>query len=143
MPVLQWNDRYLIGIAQIDTHHQHLFFLVNRTYDDFINKVPRENLSILFDELIDYATYHFSMEEHWMRESSYPSLSLHQREHALFAQRVTEMQTSFHSGDQHLTLEALSFLHNWLTTHILQSDGEYGRFIAAARGRGIPSQPVH
>ncbi len=134
MPVINWNDCYSVGIPQIDEHHQHLFFLVNQTYDKFISRDSAKNLAALFDELIDYATYHFSMEEHWMRESNYPELAIYQKEHGIFSKRVGELQSCYHEGEVHLSLEVLSFLHNWLSTHILQSDAAYGCFVAAENG---------
>lgn len=138
MPVISWNDCFSVGIPQIDEHHQHLFFLVNKTYDEFISRDSAKNLAALLDELIDYATYHFSMEEHWMRESKYPDLAIHQKEHESFSKRVTGLHSSYHKGDVHLSLEVLSFLHSWLTNHILQSDAAYGRFVAAKNGATPP-----
>lgn len=138
MPVISWNDSFSIGIPQIDEHHQHLFFLVNKTYDEFISRDSAKNLTALLDELIDYATYHFSMEEHWMRESEYPDLTIHQKEHDSISKRVIELHSSYHKGEVHLSLEVLSFLHSWLTNHILQSDAAYGRFVAAKNGTTPP-----
>ena len=134
MPVISWNDCFSVGIPQIDKHHQHLFFLMNKTYDEFISRDSAKNLAALFDELIDYATYHFSMEEHWMRESKYPDLAIHQKEHEIFSKRVVELQSGYHKGEIHLSLEVLSFLHTWLSTHILQSDAAYGSFVAEKKG---------
>jgi hemerythrin len=111
MPVIYWNDCFSVGIPQIDEHHRHLFFLVNKTYDEFISRDSAKNFAALFDELIDYATYHFSMEEHWMRESKYPDLAIHQKEHEIFSKRVVELQSCYHKGEIHLSLEVLTFLH--------------------------------
>lgn len=131
MPIINWDSRFSIHMAEIDAHHQHLFVLFNRLYDDFVGKASTQALNALFDELIDYATYHFSVEEHWMRDLGYPELEMHQKEHDLFSKRVLEMQLDYTAGRRNLTLEILSFLHNWLASHIQLSDVEFGAFYTA------------
>ncbi len=133
MVAYEWKHFYVIGITNIDEHHQHLFLLLNTLYDDFISKKKDQDLSALFDDLIDYATYHFSAEEYWMEESSYPGLAEHVSEHALFTRRVSEMHKDYQRGTVKVSLEILTFLHAWLTTHILQSDALFGSFIASSR----------
>jgi hemerythrin len=130
MPILSWSDQFSIGIPQVDAHHQHLFHLFNRLYNDFINKTLSSEMNNHLDELIDYATYHFAAEEHWMKVNRFPNLKSQEQEHALFSRKVAEMAKSYETGEKHLALETLSFLHNWLSTHILQSDVQFGRFIA-------------
>jgi hemerythrin len=139
MPIIEWSDRYLIGVPQIDKHHQHLFFLLNKTYDDFFSPTPTHDLESLFDELVDYATYHFAAEEQLMQNHLFPGLEMHRQEHVKFSQRVVEMSRDSNAGKKGLSLEILSFLHTWLSAHILSSDAEIGRFLAIAgtskRGR--------
>jgi len=131
MPLIEWNDSFALGVQQFDEHHQHLIGLLNRTYDDFTACTPSDSLGDVLDELIEYAIYHFAAEEYWMNENSYPKLAEHRAEHDRFSSRVVEMQKDFHAGRTALTLEVLSFLKNWLTNHILQSDADYGRFISS------------
>lgn len=130
MPTFRWSDRYSIGIPQLDEHHQHLFTLLRKTYDDFINKAPYQDLDVLLDELIDYATFHISAEEQCMLEAGFPDLEKQKMEHDLFFLKITEMCKSYHNGRKHLLVEILSFLHNWITTHILHLDTKFGCFIA-------------
>lgn len=131
MPIINWDNRFSIHLTEIDAHHQHLFALFNRLYDDFIGKADPKTLNALFDELIDYATYHFSVEERWMRDEGFSELELHQKEHDLFSKRALEMQGDYNAGRRNLSLEVLSFLHNWLARHIQLSDVEFGHFLAA------------
>jgi len=138
VPIIHWNDEFSIGVPEIDAHHRYLFSLLNKTYDGFVSHAPVENLSPLLDDLIDYATYHFSIEERWMEASRFPGLEMHKQEHDTFSRRVSEMHKGHHNGMKLLSLELLSFLHRWLSTHILESDAEYGRFIAAEQQNFSP-----
>lgn len=135
MPIFEWSEMYLLGMQQIDEHHQHLVTLLNRTYDLFINNEPKEILIQVIEDLIDYATYHFSAEELLMKENKYPRLEEHIIQHDQFSKRVLEFQTGYLRGDNSLTLAVLSFLKTWLSNHILVSDKNYGYFVTTHSGR--------
>lgn len=130
MAVFEWHDRLLTGNTQIDDHHRHLVGLLNATYRDFLRHAPPDLLSELFEELIDYATYHFAAEEQLMAESGYPRIEEHKQAHASFVKQINEMHAGFLEKQHPFFLEILAFLQNWLESHIVQTDGELGRFLA-------------
>ena len=130
MPLITWSDSYSIGVPHIDEHHQHLFFLFNRFHDIFVKNAPDQDLSPLFDDLIDYVIYHFAAEEQLMQEYKFPKYEMHRKEHDKFSQRLVEVDKSSSDDRKHLLIEIVVLLHNWLKAHILQSDAEFGRFIA-------------
>ena len=138
MSFVNWNDKFSIGVPEIDEHHRHLFSLLNETYDGFVNHAPPENMGVLLDALIDYATYHFSAEERWMEASGFPGLDRHKKEHGTFSRSISEMHKNYHGGMKSLTLRLFTFLHGWLSTHILESDAEFGRFVAAGQTNFSP-----
>lgn len=131
MAIFIWEDRFLIGVKEIDEHHRHLVALLNGTYDNFLHHAPPGELDRLFDELVDYATYHFAAEEQRMEERLYPHRAAHKRQHDEFIRRLVEMHAD-HQKRKALPLEALVFLQEWLADHILKVDAELGRFLAAA-----------
>lgn len=128
MPFMEWSDAFELGIAEFDEHHKHLVSLLNMTYDGIMLGAPRDELGAVLDALIDYATYHFSTEEYWMEMHGYPEAPQHHEEHEKFCNRVVEIQRDFHQGRMNLSLEVMGFLNSWLTSHILMTDAEYGKF---------------
>ena len=126
MPIIEWNMRYLIGIREIDQHHKHLVELLNKAYDEF-RKGNNIEQSVV-DELVDHAGYHFTCEERWMAESSYPKLAEHKDEHELFTSRILEFQSKYRKNES-VSVEILWFLCNWVTHHILETDAKFGQFI--------------
>jgi hemerythrin len=137
MPIIVWDDSFTLGVQQFDEHHQHLVGLLNRAYDDFTAGAGPESVDSLLDELVDYATYHFAAEEHWMCEHSYPKLEEHRAEHDRFSARVVEMLKSDRIDRSSLLLEVLTFLNNWLVNHILQVDTEYAQHVVSE------DMPIH
>jgi hemerythrin len=128
MPLLIWNETFELGIDEFDDHHKHLVDLLNMAYDGFTQEGNHEELAAVLDELIDYATYHFTAEEYWMEVNNYPNLSQHSEDHENFCKRVIQFQRYIHNGKMHLSLRILQFLNSWLKLHILKTDAEYGRF---------------
>lgn len=128
MPFMEWLDAFELGIKEFDDHHRHLVYLLNLTYDGVITGAGRDELEAVLDELIDYATYHFAAEEHWMAVHGYPGLPEHSEEHERFCRRVVEVQNDYHSGKNNLGIEVMQFLNTWLKDHVLKTDAEYARF---------------
>lgn len=129
MFTLAWDNRYLIGLPMIDNQHKYLLQLLNNLYGDYASGRSVDALNELFDNLIDYASYHFSLEERWMEGQLYPRLELHRHEHAAFSKRVEAMQHDYRVYNRNVSLEAVTFLFNWLITHIQGSDYDFGCFI--------------
>jgi hemerythrin len=125
MPVITWNDSLLLGIDQFDDHHRHLVSLINLARESW-DLGDHGVVSKLLNELVDYATYHFSAEEFWMKEQSYPLLEVHSKEHEEFCIKVVEQELLFEAGETSVLPTLVEFLSTWLIEHIQKSDGAYG-----------------
>jgi hemerythrin len=146
MPVVVWNDSYLLGIERFDQHHKHLVGLLNATYDAFNAGTTIGKIESVLQELIDYSAYHFTSEERSMSECSYPGLARHKEEHERFIRRITEMDFDFRKVSKDVSLDIILFLKEWLINHILKSDAEYGVFFnsqqSAAEMKQQYSHPI-
>jgi len=130
MVFIKWDEKFSLGVEQFDEHHQHLIDLLNKTHEEFINLAPKYSLDKTLDELLAYATFHFSAEERWMKNINYPDLEKHCKEHAFFRQRITKMRKDFADNKGSLSLEVLSFMKKWVATHIQTTDTKYGRYFS-------------
>lgn len=133
MPLIEWNDGFSLKNGLIDKHHRHLVGLLNRAYDDFTSGAPAESLGAVIHDLLNYATYHFYTEERDMAKSAYPELEAHREEHGRFVLKIVRIQKDFQDGDKNLSFETISFLKNWITQHILESDARFGAFAASKK----------
>jgi hemerythrin len=124
VPIMEWQEKYNLGIDQFDVHHQHLAVLLNSTYDNFVGGFADSELGLVLDALVAYAIYHFNAEERWMKEQGYGKLEEHLEMHSQFKTRVAEIQTAFLQGKKDAALETLTLLSSWLSNHILVADAE-------------------
>ncbi len=122
MSLIEWDDDLVLGIALVDSHHRHLVELLNKAHDAYLFGMKAGELEVIFNELIDYAGYHFATEESLMKKFVYPETISHIAEHKAFIKQITEMRN--HQGADKLQsyLDIADFLLAWLITHIKNTD---------------------
>ena len=133
MPSISWDDRLALGIPEIDEQHQRLVQMIDDLSEAMIQGRSQEVLDSLLAGLYDYARIHFATEERYLAEVCCPQVSQHRAEHQEFISRVTRLTARFQQGAVGVSIDVLDFLGTWLVRHIQQTDGDFGRFYAAAR----------
>jgi hemerythrin-like metal-binding protein len=133
--LIEWNPTLVLGVKLFDEHHEHLVFLLNKTYDLVVSDAPAESYDELFRELKDYAVYHFNAEELWMHEHEYPRLQTHLDQHESFMHEVLLFEKELDQGKSFVTVGLLTFIKEWLLHHIYKIDSEYAVLLVS---RGIP-----
>ena len=126
MDCIEWADDCSVGVQQLDEHHKHLFGLLRNIYLTCDHKDQVDNAEAIVDELVDYATYHFSAEERLMDATGYFDAAAHQLEHQRFIQRVAEFQQDILKHQKVYLIELIGFLGNWLIHHIRVVDKKLG-----------------
>lgn len=110
MGCVQWGVDFYTGLPDVDEQHNKLVALTNRLCET--SKANPETLNQAFQELRDYASGHFSLEERLMDESGIDAdhVIYHKNAHALFAPKVTELWGHRNDDDGQTLEEMLSFL---------------------------------
>lgn len=123
--IFPWNENFNTGISKVDAQHQKLVQLLNllASHVAFQSDIPA--LNVIFDELADYAVYHFQTEEAiWHAYFPEDELELtHKQTHQDFIETVIKLR---HEGNTKPTDAVISgilaFLTRWLASHILEND---------------------
>jgi len=131
MEAFLWDQRFETGISTVDSQHKHLVDLVNLAGDIMLAGTANETeLQQLFNQLSDYAVYHFNEEENLMAQSGIDlrHVDAHKEQHAEFLKQVTLMWSN-----RSISVNPASMLHgflsSWLTVHILGQDQEMARIM--------------
>ena len=128
MAFFNWDISYTVNIKKFDDDHKELIRLLNEAHENYKEEASYVATRVVIDRLVDYAQYHFSAEEKWMKSVNYSEIQGHTAEHDNFWRRIFEFQADFHDGKKQLSYEVLLFLKEWLYEHILTADADYGRF---------------
>ncbi len=135
MQAFQWNHCFATGLPEVDEQHQRLVDVINR----FGALIMREDgasadeLEVVFAELAQYASFHFSEEEALMAASGLTPqyIESHQQKHLMFMDEVTLLYEGISADNRGAAKGLLQFLTNWLAYHILGTDQFMARQIAS------------
>jgi len=128
MALITWQDEYALGIEEIDSQHKKIVDIINRLFQMFTDKDTRDETKIngIFQELVDYANYHFSTEEKYFELFSYPGTSAHLELHEKYRAKVEELKKQYETDKGEAVFFALTnFLQDWWVWHINNADRAY------------------
>jgi hemerythrin-like metal-binding protein len=125
--IVVWNDLYSVGMPEIDEQHKVLFDLINQLWGAIINRSTIEDQVKLIEKLEHYTISHFTAEETFMRAFEYPDFDNHKKIHELFVKKIAQEKANL-LATQHLSLDILNFLKDWLIDHIMVSDKAYAKY---------------
>jgi hemerythrin len=132
MPLMTWTEEMSVGVKSLDDDHKRLIELLNELHDGIQAGQANQALEGVIDGLVRYTRFHFAREEKLFAEAGFPESAAHKAEHDMLSRRALNLQARFENGQsQQLSLEAMEFLKNWLTEHIMGSDQKYGPFLNA------------
>jgi hemerythrin len=122
---IPWEEKYNLGIKEIDLQHMHFVETLNKLYDAINNSQVQEELEKIIDQLIEYKNLHFSTEEKYFDLFKYEGAEEHKKEHDLFSDNILRFQEEFKSGKKEITFELTDFLEDWLINHLSTMDKKY------------------
>ncbi|MBU3160274.1 bacteriohemerythrin [Clostridium frigoris] len=129
MVLFVWEDKYKVGIAELDEQHKTLIGLINKLYNAMKQGHGKDVLKSILDDLLGYVKYHFGTEEKYFTKYNYINKNEQIKSHNDFKNTVIEFKKKFEDGNTFISTELMNFLKNWLGTHILESDMKYGKFL--------------
>jgi diguanylate cyclase (GGDEF)-like protein/hemerythrin-like metal-binding protein/PAS domain S-box-containing protein len=140
LEIFPWNENLATGIPQIDEQHKRLVHLLNMLASGLVYKADTLDLNNIFNELTEYAVYHFQTEEstwhHFLAGDTWETA--HKKSHESFVADVIKLKEEENSRPLHDVLEdVLSFLTHWLAFHILESDKRMTKVVLAVQS-GMP-----
>lgn len=125
MEHIEWNDALKVNNPDIDKQHQKLFKLINEVYKAIAENKSEETTKNTIDEMENYITTHFTLEEIMMKNAGYEGLEQHINEHRIFVDKVRNLRERYEQGQVILNLEVTSFIKDWIINHIIFTDQKY------------------
>ncbi|MDR3750920.1 MAG: bacteriohemerythrin [Terracidiphilus sp.] len=126
MALLRWSKKYSVGVKAMDDQHIALVRILNEMHSEFEKGQAQSATGKLLRKLTEYAHTHFSSEEEMLASAGFPGLEQQREQHRELLRQLDEYGTRYQQGDQTVYLPLLFFVRDWLTTHMLKEDKEYG-----------------
>ncbi len=117
-----WDDTCKTGIVEIDQDHKGLVNLINDLYEAMQDGSGGALLLPIFSALKHYTEMHFAKEERYMLRCDAPDQEKHIQEHELMVAKLADLEKRHRNGEAAISLQALTFLRDWLKNHICVVD---------------------
>ncbi|GAK57067.1 hemerythrin-like metal-binding protein [Candidatus Vecturithrix granuli] len=131
MELVQWNDRYLIGVKEIDAQHKYFVTLVNELHSKMQQHQIREIKTEIVPKLVDYVRKHFKDEERIMRRHNYPGLQEQIKAHQEILSNVNAIVNS-NADAFPMAMKLMRLTTQWFLDHVLEHDLRLGKFLNSA-----------
>jgi len=126
-----WHEDFTINIKQIDDEHKSIIAKYKTLYVLMKEGNGYAYYNELIDYLNDYVITHFTNEENFHEQESYPLSDEHKALHEkfkLFLRENTKEKTDMKTTHSDL-IKINLFIKNWWIHHILIEDKKFGRFM--------------
>ncbi|MBX3007460.1 MAG: hemerythrin family protein [Melioribacteraceae bacterium] len=117
-----------LGIEDIDNQHYDLASLINRLYDNYINK-DLESINQIFPKLIQHIQLHFEYEEKIMIENKFDGFYSHKMEHRRFNNNLKMIVGDFLESQKLFDVGVLESIRRWYYNHIEIKDRKLVEYI--------------
>jgi hemerythrin len=137
--LVEWSDKYRIGIPLIDEQHKKLIDMTNELYSGCLAGDEAANAYFLktIHEAVDYVRFHFSTEEKILERINFPGLAAHKKEHEDFVRELLQQVQAFQEGKKFVPNIFVRYLRDWVLTHIAVSDKLYALYLTEMKKKGL------
>jgi len=123
--IFPWDKNFETGIQLIDEQHKQLINILNRLAAHLANLSSVTALDEIFDELANYADFHFKSEEaiwsKYFKDDEW--FTKHEHTHGSFIDEVIELKNNKENKPfDSIIYDIVIFLSKWLAYHILDTD---------------------
>jgi hemerythrin len=143
--LIEWVDRYSLGIPIIDEQHKKLVEMTNDLYRGCLlgDDAARDYFMKAVHSVVGYVKYHFAAEEKIMEKIKYPAMAEHKKEHEGFVKKVFEEVKSFEGGKKFVPNVFVRYLKDWILAHIAVQDKKYAEYIMNLKRQGAFNPASH
>lgn len=123
--IFPWTVNFETGIELIDEQHKRLVDILNHLAAHLANRSSEIKLNEIFEELADYADYHFKSEEkiwaEYFKEDEW--FINHEHTHGSFIEEIVALKNNLDKESiDDVVYAVVTFLSKWLAYHILDTD---------------------
>lgn len=126
--LISWTAVYSVGYEVIDNQHQRLVEIINDLYNAFSRSAANDEIEPILKRMLAYTEYHFQTEEKCFAKYKYVESEKHTQEHDSFIEKTKKFYDDYQNGSATVSYEVMNFLREWLISHIMGSDQEFGEY---------------
>lgn len=129
--LLNWNERYSVGIDAVDYEHQELVALINRLYAALSESDAKLKVSAFLGDLFKAISSHFALEEKFMREHRYSDLPNHKNDHERLLDDIRDIMEEFERTGVNDPAGLSNRLDVWFSRHFQTHDARFHKALGS------------
>ena len=131
MALIEWQERFRIGIPSVDYEHQELIGLLNELYEGLTQEAGAGAIIDFLGELYARISAHFALEERVMKQHGYDQLAEHKADHEELLDQIREIMDDYEMDQGDISIEAFAGrLENWFGNHFQTHDARLHKAMA-------------
>jgi hemerythrin len=127
MSLIEWDDRFSVGVASVDHEHRGLIALVNATHDRLRRPGAEDAVPDFLGEIYARISAHFALEERLMQEKHYDHYSDHKMDHERLLEEIRDMMDDYEDNNFFNEQQFSEKLQTWFTEHFRTHDARLHR----------------
>lgn len=130
MEKVHWENKYVLGIDEIDDQHHFFVNMINRLSSELGRDDNLEYQAALISELNAYVAFHFISEENMMTHVNYPQLEEHRAHHQELLTELSNRELKLNMNRTAEEVEKIiQFLTEWFFIHTSKEDRKLAEFL--------------
>ncbi len=129
MSLLTWSRACSVDVRAMDDQHGILMDTINELRLALVRGCGREQVSEIFDRLIEFTRMHFWSEEQLMEQARFPGITGHRAEHHRMLAAMIQSAHCLQYGEGAEIRTLLCNLRDGYIGHIEELDREYGPWL--------------
>lgn len=122
---LEWEDKYSVGVEEIDNQHKHMFRVINELLSAINTNSTKDHLGGIIESLVKYKIFHFETEEKYFKDFNYDGAEEHIAKHKDFNDKLIALKEKHAEYTIDFAFELVDFLEDWLINHLMVVDQKY------------------
>ena len=130
MALINWDEKYSVGVPSVDHEHRELIELINPTHDKMLRAESAGAVLEFLGEIYGRIAAHFALEERLMRKKHYPQYAGHKADHERLLDEIREIMDDFEDQTFFDEAQLARRLHTWFSEHFHNHDARLHRVLA-------------
>ncbi|MCC6713638.1 MAG: hemerythrin family protein [Gammaproteobacteria bacterium] len=132
MELMHWDEKYCVGLPEIDDEHRNLVMSVNELHAAIVARMDRGEIKGFFAKVNREVSAHFEHEERLMHEHQYQGYAEHRADHQRLLEDIGDIATDFADGvfDYDPDKVLGQRLTEWFVAHVRKYDAPMCEFLS-------------
>ena len=127
MLLIEWDDKFSIGVAAVDHEHRELIGLVNEAHDRLLHTGQDGAVMDFLGEIYARISAHFALEERLMRAKNYDRYAEHKADHERLLDEIRDIMDDYEDEAFFSEAQFANQLRMWFTEHFRTHDARLHR----------------